>query len=54
LLEVSRSSAYYTPQPTPEADLALMRSIDRLHLEHPFAGVEWTPLFGQPEGFDKL
>jgi putative transposase len=38
LLEVSRSSAYYTPQPTPEADLALMRSIDRLHLEHPFAG----------------
>ena len=38
LLEVSRSSANYTPQPTPEADLALMRSIDRLHLEHPFAG----------------
>ena len=38
LLEVSRASVYYLPQSTPEADLALMRDIDRLHLEHPFAG----------------
>lgn len=38
LLEVSRSSVYYQPQPTSEADLALMRRIDELHLEHPFAG----------------
>jgi putative transposase len=38
LLEVSRSSTYYRPQPTSEADLALMRRIDELHLEHPFAG----------------
>ena len=26
LLELSRSSVYYLPQPTPEADLALMRT----------------------------
>lgn len=38
LLDLSRSSVYYLPQPTPEADLALMRRIDELHLEHPFAG----------------
>lgn len=38
LLDVSRSSVYYRPQPIPEADLALMRRIDALHLEHPFAG----------------
>jgi putative transposase len=38
LLQVSRSSVYYLPQPTPDADLRLMRRIDELHLEHPFAG----------------
>ena len=38
LLDLSRSSVYYQPQPTPEADLRLMRRIDELHLEHPFAG----------------
>jgi putative transposase len=38
LLALPRSSVYYTPQPVPAADLALMRQIDELHLEHPFAG----------------
>ena len=38
LLELSRSSIYYRPQPTPESDLRLMRRIDELHLDHPFAG----------------
>ena len=38
LLGLSRSSVYYMPKPTPAADLALMRRIDELHLEHPFAG----------------
>jgi putative transposase len=38
LLDVSRSSVYYLPQPIPEGDLRLMRRIDELHLEHPFAG----------------
>ena len=38
LLEVSRSSVYYQPQVVCEADLVLMRRIDEIHLEHPFAG----------------
>ena len=38
LLRLSRSSVYYEPRPVPAAELALMRRIDELHLEHPFAG----------------
>jgi putative transposase len=38
LLQLSRAAVYYTPQPVPVADLALMRRIDALHLELPFAG----------------
>jgi putative transposase len=38
LLEISRSNVYYLPQPVCEADLALMRRIDELHLNFPFAG----------------
>lgn len=38
LLRLSRSSAYYLPRPAPPARLAIMRRIDELHLEHPFAG----------------
>src|SRR5271167_3661805 len=35
---VSRSSVYYLPRPVPESDLVIMRRLDRLHLEYPFAG----------------
>ena len=38
LLGLSRASVYYTPRPVSEEDLALMRRIDELHLELPFAG----------------
>jgi putative transposase len=38
VLCISRGSVYYLPRPVPEADLAIMRRIDRLHLEFPFAG----------------
>jgi putative transposase len=38
VLRVSRSSVYYLPRAVLEADLAIMRRIDRLHLEYPFAG----------------
>src|SRR5436305_15352872 len=37
-LRISRGSVYYLPRPVPEADLALMQRLDRLHLEYPFAG----------------
>ena len=38
LLNISRGTVYYLPQPVSPADLALMRKIDALHLEHPFMG----------------
>src|SRR5271154_6456548 len=38
VLKLSRSSLYYRPQPISAEDLAIMRRIDELHLEHPFAG----------------
>ena len=38
LLDLSRSSVYYTPSPVSESALARMRRIDELHLQHPFAG----------------
>src|ERR1700756_5976266 len=37
-LNISRGSVYYLPRPVSDADLALMRRLDELHLEFPFAG----------------
>ena len=37
-LTLSRSSLYYRPRPVAPADLAVMRRIDALHLDYPFAG----------------
>ncbi len=38
LVNISRGSAYYTAKPVSDADLKLMRRVDELHLELPFAG----------------
>lgn len=38
LVNISRGAVYYTPQPVSESELTLMRRIDELHLELPFAG----------------
>src|ERR1700686_5213562 len=38
VLFISRGSVYYLPRPVPDADLTIMRRLDRLHLEFPFAG----------------
>ena len=38
VLRISRGSVYYLPRPVSEADQAIMRRLDRLHLEFPFAG----------------
>jgi putative transposase len=38
LLKLARSTAYYQPRPVSDAALALMRRIDELHLQYPFAG----------------
>ena len=37
-LGISRSSVYYEPRPISSEDLWLMRRIDALHLNYPFAG----------------
>jgi putative transposase len=38
VLGISRGSVYYDPCPVSAADLAIMRRIDELHLDYPFAG----------------
>ena len=38
ILKISRGIIYYEPEPTSAEDLAIMRRIDELHLELPFAG----------------
>lgn len=38
LLNISRSTIYYQPRLISEADLMLMRRLDELHLNYPFAG----------------
>jgi putative transposase len=38
LLNLGRGTVYYVPEPVSPAQLGLMRRIDELHLEHPFAG----------------
>ncbi|WP_410487287.1 IS3 family transposase [Acinetobacter lwoffii] len=38
LLKVSRGCYYYRPKPVSESDLKLMRCMDELHMQYPFAG----------------
>lgn len=38
LLNISRGAVYYLPRPTSEADLVIMNTIDKLHLDFPFMG----------------
>jgi len=38
VLGISRSTVYYEPRPISEEDLWLMRRLDELHLNYPFAG----------------
>jgi putative transposase len=37
-LNISWTSVYYLPRPASAADLAIMRRMDELHLDYPFAG----------------
>jgi putative transposase len=50
-LGISRSSLYYDPQAVSAADLALMRRMDELHLEFPFAGSRMLRDLLAAEGF---
>ena len=50
-LGISRSSLYYDPQAVSAADLVLMRRMDELHLEFPFAGSRMLRDLLVAEGF---
>ena len=50
-LGISRGSLYYHPQPVSAADLALMRRMDELHLDYPFAGSRMLRDLLVAEGF---
>ena len=52
LLELSRSSVYYTPRQLSERDLGLMRRLDELHLEAPFFGARKLAAQLRREGHD--
>jgi putative transposase len=52
LLNLSRSNVYYLPRPMPAADLVLMRRIDELHLNFPFAGARMLRDMLKLEGFE--
>ena len=52
LLKLSRSSLYYRPRPVAPADLAVMRRIDELHLDYPFAGSRMLRDLLRGEGVD--
>ena len=38
VLGISRGAVYYVQRPISDAELALMRRIDELHLDYPFMG----------------
>ena len=51
LLGISRGSLYYEPRPVSDDDLKLMRRIDELHMEYPFAGSRMMKSLLRQEGF---
>ena len=51
VLNVSRGSVYYLPRAPSSADLALMRRMDELHLDFPFAGSRMLRDLLVAEGF---
>jgi hypothetical protein len=50
VLRLSRSSVYYRPRPVSAVTLAIMRRIDELHLNFPFAGSRMLRDFLRNEG----
>jgi putative transposase len=52
LVGIARSSAYYRPQPVSESDQLLMRRIDELHMEFPFAGARMLARLLRREGHE--
>ena len=51
IVNISRGADYHEAQPVGDADLKLMRRIDELHLELPFAGAPMLRDLLRAEGF---
>jgi putative transposase len=51
LVDISRSSVYYLPTPTSPEDLVLMRKMDALHLEFPWAGARGLARLLKKDGY---
>ena len=51
LLKMPRSTAYYRPVEVSEAEHELMRRIDKLHLQYPFAGSRMLRDLLKPDGY---
>jgi putative transposase len=49
-LDISRGAYYYTPCPETQENLALMRGLDELHLEHPVYGSRRLTVLLQQRG----
>jgi putative transposase len=54
LLDLSRSGLYYEPVAMSKTDQQLMREIDRLHTEYPFAGARMLRDMLRKRGYDVL
>lgn len=50
-LGISRSSVYYLPKPASMVGLEIMRRMDELHLDYPFAGSRMLRDLLRQEGF---
>lgn len=50
VLKLARSTVYYMPRPVSAGDLALMRRLDELHLDYPFAGARMLRSLLRREG----
>ena len=50
VLNLARSTVYYEPRPVSAEDLALMRRLDELHLDYPFAGARMLRSLLRREG----
>ena len=51
LLKLPRSTAYYRPVEVPQSDLELMKRIDELHIQWPFAGSRMMRDFLRQDGY---
>ncbi|MEY9138983.1 hypothetical protein ABIF50_010467 [Bradyrhizobium diazoefficiens] len=54
VLKLARSTVYYEPRPVSAEDLALMRRLDELHLDYPFAGARMLRSLLRREAFGAL